>query len=96
LPQRFPEGCVGEPSPARPRAGEALLSQRPCRVQPLDNDHAVGLGEPGGEVVDRVAPDRRQLSVKAVGEMLAEFARLRNKKCRYVCYIDVCYVNAHK
>ena len=47
LAPRFPEGCVRQPPPARPRAGEALLSQHPCRVQPLDDDHAVGLGELG-------------------------------------------------
>jgi len=72
LPPRFPEGCVGEPPPARSRAGEALLSQHPCRVQVLDNDHAVGLGELGGEVVDGVLPDRRHLGVKA-GELPCRF-----------------------
>src|SRR5207237_3626028 len=51
------EDGVGQAAPAGTGARQALLRQHPGRVQALDHDLAVGLGEPRGQVVDVVAAD---------------------------------------
>jgi hypothetical protein len=66
------ERGIGQGAPAGAGARQALLPQHRGRVQALDYDLAVGLGESGGQDVEVVAADAGDPAVQP-GDLLLGF-----------------------